>query len=242
MLYNDHRPAKFKDVMGQDAVAEILKAQLRKGTLGHAYIFGGPSGVGKTTMARILAAAANCQNLRAGEPCGKCSDCVTTIAGAHWDVVEMDAASNRGIDDVRDMIGRSYLSPMSTRKVYIVDEAHGLTQPAWDALLKTVEEPPPHLLWIFCTTRPDQLPETVLSRCQGLRLSAVETRQIAEVIEGIARSMRVTIDHNAAMFIAEQAGGNVRMALSTLEQVTASLGREVNLKKTRNAVQATLLV
>lgn len=242
MLYNKHRPTRFKDVSGQEAVMEVLTQQLRRGNLAHAYILGGPSGVGKTTTARILAAAANCTRLRVGEPCGKCPDCVNTHKGQHWDVIELDAASHRGIDDVRDLVGRAYLSPVSRRKVYIVDEAHGLTQPAWEALLKTLEEPPEHLVWILCTTRPDQLPSTVISRCQGLRFKAVSTRDIGEVIKAVARSERTTIETNGAKFIAEQAGGNVRQALSILEQVMNVSGKEVTHRKVRQTVQAVSLL
>lgn len=238
MLYNKHRPAKFKEVVGHGAVISILTTQLRTRKLGHAYIFGGPSGVGKTTMARILASALVCGKLRAGNPCGKCTDCANVQRAQHWDVIEMDAASQRGIDDVRELVSKAYLSPFGKRKVYIVDEAHGLTPQAWDALLKSVEEPPDHLVWIFCTTKPELLPDTVSSRCQRYPLRPLSTKDLAEALRRVVASERVEIGNAGLTFIAETSEGNLRQALTTLEQVMNANGDRLGFKAVRKTVQA----
>lgn len=241
MLYNDYRPRRFRDLVGQDAVVCALRNQVRKGRMAHAYLFGGPSGTGKTTVARILAAALNCERPRAGEPCGKCPSCRATVKGGHWDVIEMDAASQRGIDEVRDLSHRAYLSPMCNKKVYVVDEAHGLTYQAWQALLKTLEEPPPHLVWILCTTRPDALPDTVRSRCQAFRFQEIPPKVAQDYLARVARSERVEVSSPGLRFIAETTGGNLRQAITVLEQVINANGRKASTRQVRQAVQALTL-
>lgn len=238
ILYSKYRPHQFKGVVGQAAVVGLLQNQLRTNSVGHAYLFGGPSGTGKTTLARILAAASNCDKLRAGEPCAKCPSCKAVQAGAHWDVMEIDAASNRGIDDIRSLTAKAAYAPMSRRKVYIIDEAHGLTDVAWDALLKSLEDPPPYMTWIFCTTVPDRLPETVRSRCQRCPVKAVSSRDIAPVLARVAKSERVTIEAAGLQFLAEASAQNVRTALTALEQVIGANGKHVTTKKARQTAQA----
>ena len=166
-LYRKYRPQTFRDVVGQDAVVRTLSNALDGGKVRQAYLFAGPRGTGKTSLARILAKSMNCERGPTSDPDDTCRVCVSISTGASLDVVEMDAASQRGIDDVRELRERVVLQPVEGRtKVYILDEAHQLTDPAWNALLKLIEEPPPHLLFIFCTTELQKVPATVRSRCQ----------------------------------------------------------------------------
>lgn len=231
------RPQRFRQVVGQAPVTELLRRQVQRGRVAHAYLLGGPSGTGKTTVARILSAAVNCPALRGGEPCGKCPSCRLVRDVAHWDVIETNGASNRGIEDTRSLVSRSYLAPMGARKVYLVDEAHGLTSTAWEALLTVIEQPPAHLVWLFCTTAPDALPETVRSRCMTLRFNAIPPRETADYLARVARGERLQVAPAGLRFIAESSGGNLRQALTLLEQVMHTNGRRTTTRRVKQTVR-----
>lgn len=238
MLYLKHRPRRFRQVVGQTAVTKILRNQLMRNRTGHAYLFAGDSGTGKTTVARVLAAALNCSALKAGEPCTRCVSCRMVRTGSHWDLVETNGASQRGIDETRALISKSFLAPMSNRKIYLVDEAHGLTSAAWEALLLTIEEPPPHLVWIFCTTKPEALPDTVRSRCQSFPFQPIDTRAAQEYLARVARGERAQISAGGIRFLAESSGGNLRYALTLLDQVLSANGRITGTAAVKTTVKA----
>src|SRR5579883_979909 len=166
-LYRRYRPQRFDEVRGQDHVAMALRNAVRSERVGHAYLFSGPRGTGKTSTARILAKALNCTNLQDGEPCGACESCVSVQAGVSLDVMELDAASNNGVDAMRDLVGRAALASPGRRKVYIVDEVHMLSVAASNALLKTLEEPPSHVVFVLATTDPQKVLQTIRSRTQA---------------------------------------------------------------------------
>jgi len=219
-FYQRYRPHQFADVLGQEQVTQILKNQALSGQYHHAYLFFGASGTGKTTTARILAMCLNCYSLNGdGEPCGNCQSCEAIKAGSHWDVLEVDGARFRGIDDVKELAFRAYLAPMGNRKVYIIDECHMLTEPAWNGMLKLLEEPPPHLVLILCTTHFEKIPDTITSRCQLYPFTKLTPDQIKRKLEFICQSVGITPDPKHIQFIVEKAGGNMRSAENTLEQV-----------------------
>jgi len=219
-FYNRYRPTQFGDVLGQEQVTKILKSQAITGQYHHAYLFFGASGTGKTTTARILAMCLNCRSLNGdGEPCGDCPSCRAVTAGSHWDVIEIDGARFRGIDDTRELAYRAYLSPLGSRKIYIIDECHMLTEPAWNGMLKLLEEPPPHLVVVLCTTRFEKLPDTITSRCQLYPFTRLEPDQVRRKLEYICQNIGITPDPKHIQFIIEKAGGNMRSAENTLEQV-----------------------
>ena len=219
-FYSKYRPAQFSQVLGQDHVIQILMGQARAGGFHHAYLMYGASGTGKTSTARILAMALNCPSLDGtGEPCGGCPSCRTIRKGANWDVSEIDGAQFRGIDDIRELKQRAYLSPMGKKKVYIIDEAHQLTETAWNGMLKLLEEPPPHLVIILCTTQVEKVPLTVKSRCQLYPFRQLKANEIKGKLEMIAQGEGVELDHKHLQFIVESAGGNMRSAENILEQV-----------------------
>ena len=219
-FYNEYRPHQFADVLGQEQSVTILKKQVLTGQYHHAYLFFGASGTGKTTTARILAMCLNCYSLNgAGEPCGKCQSCEQIKAGSHWDVMEIDGARFRGIDDVKELCYKAYLSPLGKHKVYIIDECHQLTEPAWNGLLKLLEEPPPHLVIILCTTQFTKIPDTITSRCQLYPFEKLKPDLIRGKLERIAQDIGVTPDPKHIQFIVESAHGNMRTAENTLEQV-----------------------
>ncbi len=226
VLARTYRPGTFTEVVGQEAVARTLTNAIKSGRVAHAYMFCGPRGVGKTSMARILARALNCLSHDAPttEPCGECDLCVAAARGDDLDVFEMDAASHRKVDDARNLIGNVSFHPARTRfKVYIVDEVHMLTTEAFNALLKTLEEPPPHVKFIFATTDPQKVPATILSRCQRFDFRPVPAASIAETLARIAESEGMTADDQALVAISRAAAGGLRDALSLLEQL-ATLG------------------
>lgn len=188
---------------------------------GQAYIFAGPRGTGKTSVARILAAAVNCQNPKNGEPCGKCSTCEAVAGGNFIDLIEIDAASFTGVDNIRELTSKIHLAPSSGKfKVYIIDEAHMLSKGAFNALLKTLEEPPPHVIFILATTEPYRLPQTILSRCQRFDFSLINSAEIAEALNKIAKAEKLAFKKDVLTTIARQARGSMRDALSLLEQVS----------------------
>ena len=222
-LYRKWRPKTFDEVVGQKHITETLKNQVRTGRLSHAYIFIGTRGTGKTTCARILAKAVNCEHPVDGNPCGVCPACRGIADGSVLDVVELDAASNNGVDNVRALREEAVFSPAAVKKrVYIIDEVHMLSNQAFNALLKILEEPPEHLMFILATTELQKVPATILSRCQRHSFKRIDTAEIANYLEYIAKEEHFTLEHQAAELIARLAEGGVRDALSLLDQCSAS--------------------
>ncbi len=222
VLYRKWRPQIFDDVSGQEHITTTLKNEISGGRLNHAYLFTGSRGTGKTTCAKILAKAANCLDLKNGNPCGKCEICRGIDDGSMLDIVEMDAASNRKIDDIRQIIDEVQFKPAKCRyRVYIVDEVHMLTTEAFNALLKTLEEPPEHVIFILATTEVHKLPQTILSRCQRFDFHRIPPRAIADRLLYVAEQEDVRLADNAAMMIAAVADGALRDALSLLDRCIA---------------------
>ena len=222
-LYRKWRPQTFDQVVGQQHITETLKNQVRTGRLSHAYLFIGTRGTGKTTCARILAKAVNCEHPVDGNPCGVCPACRGISDGSVLDVVELDAASNNGVDNVRALREEAVFTPASVRKrVYIIDEVHMLSASAFNALLKILEEPPEHLMFILATTELQKVPATILSRCQRHSFRRIDTPDIAEYLKYIAKQENFKLSHEAAELIARLADGGVRDALSLLDQCSAS--------------------
>ena len=218
-LYRKWRPQTFDEVVGQRHITETLKNQVRTGRLSHAYLFIGTRGTGKTTCARILAKAVNCEHPVDGNPCGVCPACRGISEGSVLDVVELDAASNNGVDNVRALREEAVFTPASVRKrVYIIDEVHMLSTSAFNALLKILEEPPEHLMFILATTELQKVPATILSRCQRHSFRRIDTPELADYIEYIASQERFSLSADAAELIARLADGGVRDALSLLDQ------------------------
>ena len=222
-LYRKRRPQAFDEVVGQKHITETLKNQVKTGRLSHAYIFIGTRGTGKTTCARILAKAVNCENPADGNPCGVCPACRGISEGSVLDVVELDAASNNSVDNVRALREEAVFSPATVKKrVYIIDEVHMLSTSAFNALLKILEEPPEHLMFILATTELQKVPATILSRCQRHSFKRIDAPAIAEYLEFIAGKEGFRLEHDAAELIARLADGGVRDALSLLDQCSAS--------------------
>ena len=218
-LYRKWRPKTFDEVIGQEHITETLKTQVRTGHLSHAYIFIGTRGTGKTTCARILAKAVNCENPVNGNPCNCCRYCRGIDDGSILDVVELDAASNTGVDNVRDLREEAVFTPAVARKrVYIIDEVHMLSLAAFNALLKIIEEPPPHLMFILATTELQKVPATILSRCQRHSFRRIPTQRLADYLMHIAATENLPLEEEAARQIGRMADGGVRDALSILDQ------------------------
>lgn len=219
VLYRKWRPTGFHDVIGQSHVTSTLKNEIKSGRISHAYLFTGSRGTGKTTCAKILARAVNCLNLTDGEPCGKCENCVGIAKGSIMDVVEMDAASNNSVNNIREVLDEVMFTPSEAKyRVYIIDEVHMLTTGAFNALLKTLEEPPSHVVFILATTEVHKLPATILSRCQRFDFNRIDPENIADRLEYIASEEKVSLDRDAAMLIAAVADGAMRDALSILDR------------------------
>ncbi|OAI56861.1 hypothetical protein AYO47_01920 [Planctomyces sp. SCGC AG-212-M04] len=222
VLARRFRPQTFDDVVGQDQIAQALRNSIRSGRVAHAYLFTGARGVGKTSSARIFAKALNCPNAVDGVPCNECEICRGISAGTDVDVLEIDGASNRGIDDIRQL--RSNVNVKSMRspyKVYIIDEVHMLTKEAFNALLKTLEEPPPNVKFIFCTTEPNKVPDTILSRCQRFDFGVIATPQIAQRLTEIASQEGIRVDEEAVNLVARRAAGSMRDSQSLFDQLLA---------------------
>lgn len=223
-MYRKWRPQVFDDVVGQEPVTRTLRGALATGRVSHAYLFSGHRGTGKTTTARILAKALNCERGVGPDPCNVCAACRAISDGTSLDVIELDAASNRGIDEIREIRERVRLAPASGRyKVYILDEAHMLTTEAENALLKTLEEPPPHVVFVLVTTEPHRLPATILSRCQRFEFRRIPTALIVQRLERIAREEGLHVSPGALQLIARSADGALRDAESVLDQLASSV-------------------
>ncbi len=228
-----YRPRTFEQVVGQRHVTETLRNALRGGRVGSAYLFAGPRGSGKTTAARLLARAVNCTDLKDGEPCGACEICLSILSGRSLDVIEIDAASNRGIEDVRELRERvGYAAVQGRKKIYIVDEVHMLSKDAFNALLKTIEEPPPHVVFVFATTDPQKVLPTVVSRCQRFDFKRIPLKDVEARIREICAVEGHAITPEAVFLIAKRADGSLRDALGMLDQVI-SLGEEGELDARR---------
>lgn len=220
-LYQKYRSQSFDEVVGQEHVVRAIQNAVRENKVGHAYLFCGPRGTGKTTMARLLARAVNCEN-KEEAPCGHCESCVEAINGDHPDIIEINAANETHVEDIRDLIERAQLSPMMGKyKIYIVDEVHQLSTSASSALLKTLEEPPAHVIFILATTDPQKLLNTIISRCQRFDFTKVDTLQIQRHLMSIAAKEDFQLEPQAAMKIAELADGGMRDSLSILEQASS---------------------
>src|SRR5947207_5567709 len=223
------RPQRFDDVVGQLAVTRTLKNALASGRLAQAFVFAGPRGVGKTTTARILARALNCVNGPTPAPCGTCDACVEIAEGRDIDVLEIDAATHTGVDNVREVIISGLaITPVRNRyKVFIIDEVHQLSSSSFNALLKSIEEPPPHVVFMMATTELDRIPETVLSRSQVYEFRTISTKAIAEQLRRIADAEKIAVGDESLQLIARDAEGSMRDAQSKLDQVIAFTGATI---------------
>ena len=234
VLARKYRPKRISEVAGQDVAMAVLAGALKENRVGHAYLFCGPRGTGKTTTARILAKALNCAARQGVDPCGECERCRAIDAGADVDVIEIDAASNRGVEDIRELRERVAYSPMNGRfKVYIVDEVHMLTKEANNALLKTLEEPPPHVKFFFATTEPQKLLDTVRSRCQIVQLALIREEEIARHLTRILGLEGVEAEPGVVEELARRARGSMRDALSLTDQLLALVGTAPKLEDVR---------
>ena len=231
-LYRKYRPQTFDDVVGQMAVTQTLKTQLANGRLSHAYLFTGSRGTGKTSSAKILAKAVNCENPQDGNPCNCCSACRAIDAGSCMDVLEIDAASNNGVDNVRDLRDDAIYTPSQVKKrVYIIDEVHMLSISAFNALLKIIEEPPEHLLFILATTELHKVPATILSRCQRFSFRRISQEDIAARLQYVAYQENIDLDDSAARILARLADGGMRDGLSLLDQCASATAGELTADK-----------
>src|SRR5579864_5171446 len=222
VLARRYRSGTFDEVIGQDHVAQTLKKAIESGRIAHAYLFCGTRGTGKTSMARIMAKALNCEKSKGPttQPCGKCDSCLAIARGDDIDVIEIDAASNTGVDNVRDIISNSQYRPVHSRfKVYIIDEVHMLSKSAFNALLKTLEEPPEHVKFILATTEPEKVLPTILSRCQRYDFRNIPTREIAAHLKEICEKEKIKAEEDALLLVAKSGAGSMRDALSLLDRL-----------------------
>ena len=239
VLARKYRPQNFSEVIGQDHVTRTLKNALEQGRTAHGYIFSGHRGIGKTTVARILAMALNCRSSDkpVTEPCGVCESCTEIRAGNSVDVIEIDAATNRGIDEIRELREAARYRPARDRfKIYILDEAHQITDAAFNALLKTLEEPPSHVVFMLATTQPEDIPQTIRSRCQHFSFRAVRFEQILEQLRDLSGREKIEADEDALALLADAGDGSMRDALSILDQAIASSGGRLTAEAVRQLV------
>jgi DNA polymerase-3 subunit gamma/tau len=232
VLARKYRPQNFSEVIGQEHVTRTLKNAIEQGRIAHGYIFSGHRGIGKTTIARILAMCLNCRksDRPTPEPCGVCESCTEIRAGSSVDVIEIDAATNRGIDEIRELREAARYRPARDRfKIYILDEAHQITDAAFNALLKTLEEPPPHIVFMMATTEPEDIPQTIRSRCQHFSFHAVSFDDITRQLTEIAKKEDIRADVEAIAVLAEAGDGSMRDALSIMDQAIACCGPDVSL-------------
>jgi DNA polymerase-3 subunit gamma/tau len=241
VLARKYRPQRFSEVIGQEHVTQTLQNALNQDRTAHGYIFSGHRGIGKTTVARILAMALNCRSSDkpVAEPCGVCESCTEIRAGNSVDVIEIDAATNRGIDEIRELREAARYRPARDRfKIYILDEAHQITDAAFNALLKTLEEPPGHVVFMLATTQPEDIPQTIRSRCQHFSFRAVRFEQILAQLRDLATREKIEADEDALALLAEAGDGSMRDALSILDQAIASTGGSLNADAVRQLVGA----
>ncbi len=241
VLARKYRPQKFSDVIGQEHVTRTLQNAIEQGRIAHGYIFSGHRGIGKTTVARILAMALNCRatDKPSAEPCGVCESCTEIRAGNAVDVIEIDAATNRGIDEIRELRDGARYRPARDRfKIYILDEAHQITDAAFNALLKTLEEPPSHIIFMMATTQPEDIPQTIRSRCQHFSFRAVKFEDILQQLRDLTRQEKITADDDALALLAEAGDGSMRDALSILDQAIASTSEHLTLDAVRSLIGA----
>ncbi len=236
-LYRKWRPQTFEDIIGQKHITQTLINAISLNRISHAYIFSGPRGVGKTTTARILAKSLNCLKGPTPHPCNKCERCIRITDGYSMDVIEIDGASNRGIDDIRDLRNKVKFAPAEGKyKVYIIDEVHMLTTEAFNALLKTLEEPPSHVIFIFATTNPHKIPSTILSRCQWFNFRRISLEDIVAKLKMIAKDEKLKIDDKTLNMIARSSTGSMRDAESTLDQIIAYCGKDITSQSVREVL------
>jgi DNA polymerase-3 subunit gamma/tau len=241
VLARKYRPQKFSEVIGQEHVTRTLKNAIEQGRTAHGYIFSGHRGIGKTTVARILAMALNCRSSDkpVAEPCGGCVSCTEIRAGNSVDVIEIDAATNRGIDEIRELREATRYRPARDRfKIYILDEAHQITDAAFNALLKTLEEPPSHVVFMLATTQPEDIPQTIRSRCQHFSFRAVRFEEILNQLKDLSAREKIEADEDALALLAEAGDGSMRDALSILDQAIASSTERLTAEQVRNLVGA----
>lgn len=223
-LYRRYRPQRFDELRGQDHVARALKNAVAHDRVGHAYLFSGPRGTGKTTTARILAKVLNCEATVEGEPCCTCSSCVAVQSGSSFDVIELDAASNNSVDDIREIVAKAALGSPGRNKVYILDEVHMLSKGATAALLKTLEEPPSHVVFVLATTDPEKVPETIRSRTQHLQFHLLPVDDLEKHVKWVAADAGIDLDDRGLEAVLRQGGGSARDTLSALELLAATGG------------------
>src|ERR1700686_5415899 len=241
VLARKYRPQKFSDVIGQEHVTRTLQNAIAQERIAHGYIFSGHRGIGKTTVARILAMSLNCRsssdNKPVAETCGVCDSCIEIRAGNAVDVIEIDAATNRGIDEIRELREGARYRPARDRfKIYILDEAHQITDAAFNALLKTLEEPPSHVVFMLATTQPEDIPQTIRSRCQHFSFRAVKFEQIVEQLKNLCGRENIPADDDALALLAEAGDGSMRDALSILDQAIASSEGKLSAESVRQLI------
>ena len=237
VYYRKWRPGTFSDLAGQEHVGNTLRQAVMQGRVSHSYLFCGTRGSGKTTTARVLSKAVNCLDPQDGDPCDQCAICVSINEGRNLDIIELDAASNRGVEEIREIRDKVHFQPaQNRRKVYIIDEAHMLTREASNAFLKTLEEPPAHVIFILCTTEADRILPTILSRCQRYDFRRLPGQTIYDRLAYITDQEGVAIQPDALRMVARNAGGSMRDALNMLEQLAVSADREVTLRDVEEAL------
>ena len=237
VYYRKWRPGTFSDLAGQEHVGNTLRQAVMQGRVSHSYLFCGTRGSGKTTTARVLSKAVNCLDPQDGDPCDQCAICVSINEGRNLDIIELDAASNRGVEEIREIRDKVHFQPaQNRRKVYIIDEAHMLTREASNAFLKTLEEPPAHVIFILCTTEADRILPTILSRCQRYDFRRLPGQTIYDRLAYITDQEGVVIQPDALRMVARNAGGSMRDALNMLEQLAVSADREITLSEVEEAL------
>jgi len=236
-LYRKWRPQTFEDIIGQKHITQTLINAISLNRISHAYIFSGPRGVGKTTTARILAKSLNCENGPTPHPCNKCERCIRITNGYSMDVMEIDGASNNGVDSIRELRNKVNFAPAEGRyKIYVIDEVHMLSQGAFNALLKTLEEPPPHVIFIFATTDPHKIPNTILSRCQWFNFRRISLADIVAKLKMIVKDEKLNVDDKTLNIIARSSTGSMRDAESALDQIIAYCGKDITSQSVREVL------